>query len=500
MRIPIGPKPRGVALFFVLAICGVLALYTGAVGLGAIANLHDMANQEETDAARYSAMGGIQSGLCRLSTAPKRPGPEVTPPYLEPYGEGVPWSDVDYYLRPDLTKVQSSSDSRISAIVQIYNNTAAAFHRSDKLPDGTPIPAGKAFLISAGVFSDGERKGSTTLGALVKPLGVNFEQSAVGRTRVDMTDCIVDVADTGAAGWTTANYTPYDMTASPRKGAQVASNNKVADTVKLTNTRVDGSIRVGPGSAPGTIGYYSSSSITDGDGVFDHVRDLPVPQPPSSATPLSSLTMTSASTARPAQPLAPGTYDVAGGVSLSNVTLTISGPTVIYVHNGDVSLTNVTANTDGKPARLQIFCSKLSGAAQSVSVRGCTLSGLITASKANVFYDDSEQFGAVMGETLTMNNSKLHYDPELKREIFGSLDWVADSYLGHATTLTVAVTALSPSPTASATTTASTATSVSSSSSSSSFSFSTSSASSSSSRRSVTCLDYSCGPPRCMLY
>ncbi|MBN9419680.1 hypothetical protein ABS71_14320 [bacterium SCN 62-11] len=429
------------ALMLILSVCGVLGAFTGAVGMGALNNLRVVNHQEQVDQARYAAQGGIAAALDRLSRPNKFPSGASSPPYTQGNGEGISWSDVDYYYRPDLTKLQSSTNPSISAVVQVYNNTAGAFHRSETLPDGTAIPEGKVFVISAGVFEDGQRRGSSTLGALVKPEGVNFAKSAFGKSRVSLSSCLVDCVSSSDPGWTPLTYAPYSMAGSPQRAAGVASNNKVVDSVVLTDTQVDGNVTVGPGSSAGAIAYLGSTSITGSDGSFAHTQDLSKPAAPATATPLANSGADLLYTGSAALPV--GSYRVAGNLNINAANLSSAGQTILYV-SGNVNITGSAVNMNSKPANLQIFLS--GGAGTTIHVDNSQISCLISGADAHATCSNSDQFGAMIADVIDSTGCKLHYDRTVAQEIFGSNDWVPESFVAQATTMTVVVTPPPPAP------------------------------------------------------
>ncbi len=421
-------------MLLILAICGILAAYTGAVGLSASANLRGVTNQVDVDQARYAANSGIQAALSRLSLPSKQPA--AAP---ERYGEGVAWSDVDFYYKPDLTTLQSSANPRIKAVVQVFNNTKGAFHRTSTTPDGAPIPEGRVFIIAAGIFEEGERKQSTTLGALAKPVGVIFDQAAFGKSTVRLTDVLVDCTDSSPAGWTPASYVPYDLTAYPQRAAGVASNSALPNTVVMSNTRVDGNVTVGPSAPLGSIAYLAGSSQTGTAAAFSNAKDVSKPRAPAGTPSLAGggpVTYTGPTT------LTAGTYVVTGKLKLDSATLTVTGPTVLYVE-GDLEVTASRLNMGGRPSNLQIY---VNGA--DVKFTDSQASVLVAAADSTLLCQNADLFGAFIADSVDLRASRLHYDQSVTDKVFGSTDWVADSFLGRATTMTVEVEppATAPSP------------------------------------------------------
>lgn len=421
------------ALMLILAVCGIIALYTGAVGISATGNLRSVTTEAESDQARYAANGGIQAALYRLSMPVKRPGPGPDP---DRYGEGVAWSDVDYYYRSDLTTMDSSTNPRIRALVQVYNNTKAAFHRTATTPDGTPIPDGRIFIIASGAYDNGEKKSSTTLGTLAKPLGLIFDQAAFGKSTVRLTDTLVDCTDSTPAGWTPAAYAPYDLTSAPLRGAGVASNNAIPNTVVLSNTKVDGNVTVGPSAPMGSIAYLAGSTQTGTASAFANAKDAGKPRAPAGTALLGGGgTVTYAG----ATSLPAGTWHVTGDLILNSATLTVTGPAVLYV-DGKVEVTGSQLNMNRKPTDLQIYAS---GSDLKFNLSQACL--LLAGADSALLFENTELFGGLIADSVDLRSSKVHYDQALGDKLFGSTDWVADSFLGRATTMTVDVEPADPS-------------------------------------------------------
>ena len=132
-------KRRGMGLLVVMGACSILALFTGAMLLTTTRTMAAVNDGEKTDKARYAAYSGIQTALARLNTPgesgwshqlqPDKGG--AVPPLAEP----IP---ADY---EDLILVTFAGDPDVSAVVGVFNNSAAcpAAYRSAATPDGTPI-------------------------------------------------------------------------------------------------------------------------------------------------------------------------------------------------------------------------------------------------------------------------------------------------------------------------------------------------------------------------
>jgi hypothetical protein len=420
----------GGALFLVLAVIGVLAIFTAATTMQATSNLGVVSRETQDDQARFVAAAGIQSALARLSA------PRSWPSAANPQGQGDVWSCVDYNYEPDHLGLWSSTDPRLHAAVMVYNNTDGAFHRTPQGPDGTAIPAGKILVISKGIIDGKGERRSTTVAALVKPSGLSFDKAAFGGSEIQIAGSLVDSVDSSVAGWTPASYSPYDLTTNPQRKATIASNNPGLDSIIFDNTtQIDGNVNSGPNSVLGAIAY-NGSLVTGSDGTLSSAKDFSTVLPPSDATVLGG----GGDALYGAGPttIAGGVYKISGDLTLSpGAELTFSGPTVIFV-DGDFTADNAVLNADGRPANLQIF---LTGDSSRVAeVRNSEGSLLLAAPNAEATVEGSDIFGSVMGDRVSIINSSLHYDEATENLILGSSSWTTDSYLTQATTESLSVT------------------------------------------------------------
>jgi hypothetical protein len=427
-------KKFGAGLMFVMGIAGVLAMFTGAVGLGAVNHLHNVRAEGEIDQARFAATGGIQAALARLSR------PRHWPTASEPWGDGNVSSDVDFNYDPDVTKLRSASNPTLLAEVRIYNNTANAFHRCTQGPDGVPIPNDRILVISSGIYNDGVRREATTVSALVKPSGVSFDKAMFGNSEVKVLGSLVDCVDSSVAGWTPATYTPYDMVTNPVTGASIASNNNLLNSIELDGaSKVDGNINSGPNSVLGAITYLGAL-VTGSDGSLASAKDNNKVFAPATGT--TSLSAGDANYTGPATILTlnGGSYTVGGDLNLSGgMSVVVTAPTTIYVSK-NVNITGGTKlNITGKPSDLQIYSSGSS--TNSIEIKDSQGSFLMAGAELTAHIDNSEVFGAVVANKVKAeNNTKLHYDKALAGSFFGSTDWTTDSFLGRGSIKTVTVT------------------------------------------------------------
>lgn len=425
--------PRvGSALFLILAIAGVLALFTGAVGIGALNNLQGMTREAQDDQARFMAMAGIQAGLARLS------GVRNWPNAGNPYGQGDPWSYVNYNYQYDHLGLWSTSRPNLHAYVLAYNNSPGAFARTANGPDGVAIPDGRVLLISSGIYDTDASRRSTTVAALARPAGILFDKAVFGAADVKVLGTLVDCVDSNVAGWTPASYAPYDLTTVPVRNATVASNNTVTDSIVFdSGSKVDGNVYSGPNSPLGAIGYYGGF-ITGTDGSQSSAKDTNNVLPPATATLLGggSDVIYGAGT----WTLTAGTYKVNGNMSLSGgANLVVTGPTVLYIDGNFSASAASKLNIAGKPSDLQIYLTGGSSTLADLS-GGSQASMLLAGLNVTVNVADSEIFGAVQGNRVNFTNSQLHYDTAVSTQFFGSTAWVTDSFLNQATTDMLAIT------------------------------------------------------------
>lgn len=423
---------KGSALVLILAICGVLAVFTGAIGLGAIGNLRIVSGESADDQARFIAQAGVQAALTRLAQ------PRNWPSAARPKGEGDVWSCVDYNYDEDHLGLWSSSNPSLHAAVLVYNNTNGAFHRTTQGPDGTDIPEGRVLIISSGIV-DGDTRGerqSTTVAALAKPAGVLFEDALLGGTQVTVNNSFVDVVDSSVAGWTPAGYSPYDINATPTREASIASNNTATNSIQFDATsQVDGDVFSGPNSTLGAIGYYGAT-ITGTDGTLTSDRDLNLITAPPTATPLGAWDATygAGSTS-----LAGDTYHVRGDLIIgAGADLTVTSTTTIYV-DGNVSIDNAAVNMNGAPWHLQIFMT--GGAGSAANLANSSVSALVSGPNSTVSVQNTNLFGAAIGDRLTVLNSGIHYDRAVSGLFLGTTGWTTDVFLSRATTDKLAITA-----------------------------------------------------------
>ena len=495
---------RGSGLLLILAVCGIIAIFTGAVGLGAVGNLKSMSNESQDDQARFIATAGVQAALARLSE------PRSWPTADSPSAQGNVWSCVDYNYEEDHLGLWSTTNPNLHAQVLVYNNTSEAFHRTPQGPDQIDIPSGRVLIISTGIV-DGDDRGSrqsTTVAALAKSAGVSFDEAAFGNSKVQIQGTRIDSVDSRAAGWTPASYAPYDLNVASTKNATVASNNHRHDSVTFdSSSEVDGNVYSGPNSTMGAIGYYGAT-VTGSDGTLASLKELNNLLPPTDAAELGNggITYGAGVTTLPA-----GTYKVAGDLNfLSGSELNVTGPTILYVE-GNVSATGAKLNITGNPSNLQIYVT--GGSSSSVTLDSIESSALLSAPESEVSLTNSEHFGAVIAERFQANSSQLHYDIAVRGVPQGSSAWVYDSFINRATTKQLAVTPPAGGPPAdpgpggtSAGGTSAGGTSAGGTSGAEPPSQppgGTSGGSSGGPYEPETprcCRDYSCGPPRCMLF
>lgn len=408
----------------VLAICGVLAILTGAVMTGVLGNLRSASGESADDQARYIAQAGVQAALARLSR------PRNWPSAAQPKGEGNVWSTVDYNYEEDHLGLWSNSNPDLHAAILVYNNTSDAFHRTPQGPDGTDIPEGRILIVSSGIVGSdarGERQ-STTVAALAKPAGVMFEDALLGGNKVKVNNSYVDVIDSSTPGWTPATYSPYDIMANPVKAAGITSNNTTTNSIEFDATSiVDGDVYSGPNSNLGAIGYYGAQK-TGIDGALGSARDLNVMTVPPTATQLGSW---NADYAAGPTVITGGTYHVKGDLNIaSGAVITLTSTTTLYV-DGNINIDDAKVNMNGKPWHLQIFMT--GGSGTTATIKDSSTSLLVSGPNADVQIDNSHLFGAAIGGQVDVKDSGIHYDRAVDGLYLGSIGWVTDVFLNSAT-------------------------------------------------------------------
>ena len=417
---------KGSALFLILAICGVLAVLTGSVALGAATNLQNVSGESSDDQARYIAQAGVQAALSRLSQV--RSWPSAS----NPKATGDVWSCVDFNYDEDHLGLWSSSDPNLHAAILAYNNTPGAFHRTSHGPDGTEIPEGRVLLISSGIVDSDQRgeRQSTTVAALAKPAGVLFEDALQGGSLVSVQNSVVDAVNSSDPGWTPLSYAPYDISANPTRNARVTSNNNITDSIAFDATSlVDGDVYSGPGSSLGAIGYYGAS-ISGVDGILDSPRDLNVVTPPSTAVPLGSA-LSADFGAGPTE-LAGGIYHVRGDLNITNgAELTVTSTTTIYV-DGSVNISDAQINLNGKPWHVQIYLA--GGSGNNINVTNSVVGALISGPNARINMANSHWFGAAVADEIAVEDTAFHYDTAVSNLYLGSTAWTTDIFINPATT------------------------------------------------------------------
>jgi len=417
-------RQRGSGLLIIIAAIAVLVLFTGAIMSATVRTLQATTEGEKNDKARYAAYSGIQSALNKLNSGPGPTGAgwcnaiSTAPP-------GPPASDAD----EDAILVSFTSDSAVNAIVTVYNNSPYAdpAHASNTTPDGTAIPPGQIYITSTALYENHQKLQISTVGTMISAGGFAFDRALFANSDLSIDEGLVDSFDS-----TGAPYAPYltlsgvGFTGTPLKKAPVGSNKNANNSVMLGNASgsltalVDGDIYIGLGGSATSVNETGGSGNHTGSAapiyadkvipkVFIPTGTATITFPPNTVVNVQS----------------GNTYNVTN-LTLDNVTVVVNGTgdVSLYVENDIDIKNNSSLNMAGKPRQLQIYMVDTGTGVADINGSNATM--LLAGGKAKVKIKDTQIFGAVMADKLSMKGtSQLHYDTSIATSLVGKADFSA---------------------------------------------------------------------------
>lgn len=406
---------RGTGLAMVLLMSSVLAIMVAAVGLNTMTHLQGTNANLYRKQSRHAAYGGVQWALANLAK-----NNAWTPP-RDPY-------ILDFTGNGDVT-----------AEIRVYNNCAGALGNPFRAPNGVVVPRGATYIVAVGCAAN-QKSLSTSAMSSMAYSGQEIPGNAL------FADQRLEMEDSETDSWSSLTdnirnrYSPSLASA----GASIGSNANEGSVI-LTNARVKGGLLLGANGQRTQAVIASEGSTILGEtktesGVIriqsrkppewlEQKADdqLPLIENGGAVEPGSydSIRIGKGDTLR----LSSGTYYIRNTLSLEGARLVIEppGPVTIYV-GGRFSVTGqskinpddvgpdtleVGQSTSGLPGNLQVHMVgngnlavrptfELSGGSKAwMSVCGRNLTGDVK---------NSELFGSLKGEVLSVKSGKIHYD------------------------------------------------------------------------------------------
>jgi hypothetical protein len=278
---------------------------------------------------------------------------------------------------------------------------------------GRAVPAGCTHLVSVGRYGKAEAISEALVDiGPIPPL--RYAVAAQGRLTLDGSS--TDSWDSSQGSYSATRSTG---------GGDVRTNAAARDRVRLRGSSVvRGDVTVGPGGSSSTVDIARGSSVTGSISAASEKLSLAFPIQPAGSGSAQTLAAGSHS-------LAPGTY---GDVSLVGATLNLTGGSYVfesltavsstlklaasestaYIYVlGRVTTTSLTVSNDtGVPGRLWLTAVE-SGKSWSLDLAKDAYM-VIYAPGSTISIEDGAIYGAVVGETVRLEDSGVHFDQALR--------------------------------------------------------------------------------------
>lgn len=404
--------PKGMGLPMILFACGLLAMATGVVGSYAIANLNALTREQTYDQAHYASYSGIQWALGAVSEDPRTSSASATQP---------------------VGLLTFDSNDELVCKVYIYSNLDAATTKCPLAPDGTAIPQNLIYVVADSQIQGQGTAGSTRsaqLSALCTPKQYYFNHALLGLEKVQLLG--TSTVD-GYTGGSTYAATPSLLV--PKEGSIATNDELTAAAISIgSGTTVDGNAFVGNQGDQNTgIDVQTGGTLT---GVKDKLqKNLPVKldKPPgkADATFNGGLVVAAGQTTH----LEGGkTYLVDGNLVLGANSQIVVDPNpspqglpqeenaFVFVKDNVVVNQGILGDKNAEAQRLQLFLPKRAGGHTFTMNQGSG-SFLVCGPDLTADIKDSDLQGGVIAKTIKLENSKLHFDTNLRNNPKGPIGW-----------------------------------------------------------------------------
>lgn len=450
-------RKKGVGLVAVMSAVSVLSLFTGAILLTTVKTLGAVADGEYTDRARYAAYSGIQSALEQLNNP--RDGTHRGPGWSHAYDDGSPCPATIDEAREDVLQIVFPGRDDVQALVVVYNNSDFVpnpTYKSALAPDGSVIPPGSIYISATGLVAGKKKIQLTSVGSLLSASGYRFEEALRSNGALHVGSGVIDNFDSSATTGattpvaTTADattygamdfwYRPYinqaDQSAKTMK-SPIGSNSDADGSVVLGDqgtTLVDGEVTTGTGATAAALYKNDANTVITGSTTNHKITKIAKTFAPSAASGYTNLAPPPGPPAPYAPPsawtLAAGTtYFVDGDLLLDGTQVSVTpgttaatanAPATIYVKHALTIQNSASLNWGKNPKNLQIYV--LDDNAGAVGVRDSKGSFVMAAGGSVVTLDNAEIFGAVQGQEIASQNSRVHFDVTLEGLPVGRAD------------------------------------------------------------------------------
>ncbi|MBX3169569.1 MAG: hypothetical protein KF760_19360 [Candidatus Eremiobacteraeota bacterium] len=405
--------PKGMGLPMILFACGLLAMATGVVGAYAISNLNALSREQSYDQAHYGSYSGIQWALSAVSQDPRTCSAAANQAVVL----------LTFASNPDL-----------SCKVFIYSNLAAASTRCDLAPDGTIIPENLIYVVADSQIQGQGQSGSTRsaqLSALCTPKQYYFNHALLGINTVKVLGTSTVDGYTGGSTYATPASPVVD-----NEGSVATNDEQTPAAVSIASgSNVNGDAFVGKNGNYNTgidlqgtlLPSGQKKNLSENIAVkLDHTpgkADVTFP---------TGLTVGGGQTKH----LQGGyTYFVEGDLNLSANAQIVVDPNpdpqglpqeqnaFVFIQ-GNVNVNQGTlGDKNAEAERLQLFLPKRAGGHTFTMNQG---SGSFLICGPDLVADinnNSDIQGGVIAKDIKLDNSKMHFDTNLRNNPKGPMGW-----------------------------------------------------------------------------
>lgn len=405
--------PRGMGLPMILFACGLLAMATGVVGSYAISNLSALTREQTYDQSHYASYSGIQWALGAVSEDPRTSSATATQP---------------------VGLLQFDSNDELVCKVYIYSNLAAATTRCNLAPDGTVIPDNLIYVVADSQIQGQGTAGSTRsaqLSALCTPKQYYFNHALLGLETVQLLG--TSTVD-GYTGGSTYAATPSVVV--PKEGSVATNDEQTPAAISIgPGTTVDGDAFVGKqGNETSGIDVQAGGTLV---GVKNRLQEnlaVKLDKTPGKADVTFSNGLVVAA-GQTTHLIGGNTYLVDGDLVLSaNSQIVVdANPSpqglpqeenaFVFIKNNVIVNQGILGDKNAEAQRLQLFLPKRAGGHTFTMDQG---SGSFLVCGPDLVADiknNSDIQGGVIAKTIKLDNSKLHFDTNLRNNPKGPMGW-----------------------------------------------------------------------------
>lgn len=391
-------KPGGAVIIVVLLVLTVLVVVLGAVVKISSGSLQSISGSEQREDAYRAAEAGAKLALLELRN-------------------DADWAGFD-------PAVQSMPGNEATYEVEVFSPGG-----TDSPDNGVAVPPGLVYIQSTGETSAGAR---CQVGLMVKANGGVLDFAAVVRGKIDlMNGSVVEARDPAT-----------DLTLT--SAATVVTNSTEAGSIRLAdNARVEGMARPGPGASGSAINIVNQAEATLGYSPLDAEVKIDPVILPMTPDPLRDVRVyengieVDGSLLPPGVPLPPGAYGELQVVNQSTLALesgqyifssvivndsTIQvplGESVELFSNGPVHISKAALVNDNKTPSTMMLQVTQGDVLLDVS-KGAAYFLLNAPNSDVMLINGSKQYGNLIANNLTLQNSSLYYDPSAGGSISSS--------------------------------------------------------------------------------